>query len=411
MRIPVKVLATLGWRNLWRNSRRTAIMLAAITVGVWAMVFLTALMRGMVDEMVADGIRSLPGHVQIHHPDYRDDPSIVNSMAAPEGALLEALNGPEVRAWSARLRVPAVIMSERESRGLTLLGVDPEAERDLSFFADSVIDGRFLEGPGDDALVVGQKLLERLQTDLGKRVVVMSQDPDNQIADRGFRIVGVYTAGLPAQEEQFVLTGRGTAADMLGVDGRVSEVAVLGDDYRRITPLVESLARVAGPELEVLGWQELDRYLGSMLGMMDGFVLVWMVVVFLALSFGLVNTLVMAVFERVREIGLMLALGISPAAIRLQVLIESVFLLAIGLAAGNLLAWVSVAPLAANGIDLSVVGEGLELVGASAVLYPSLRAGDMALATAVVLVLGLIASLSPAVRASRYEPVEAITKV
>jgi ABC-type lipoprotein release transport system permease subunit len=411
MRLPVRVLATLGWRNLWRNPRRTGIMLAAITVGVWAMVFLTALMRGMVDQMVADGVRTLPGHVQIHHPDYRDDPSIVNSFAEPDGELLAALNAPPVRAWSARLRVPAVVMSERESRGLILLGVDPEREASVSFFADSLADGRFLDGADDRGLVVGRTLLERLETDLGKRVVVMSQDPDNQVADRGFRIVGVYTANLPALEEQFVLGGRTTVATMLGTPGVVSEIAVLGDDYRDMSPLLEALTEPAGPGLEVLPWNQIDRYLGSMLGVMDGFVLVWMVVVFLALSFGLVNTLVMAVFERVREIGLMQALGVSPAAILAQVLIESCFLLLLGLAAGNGLAWITVAPLVKNGIDLSIVGEGLEMFGASAVLYPTLLVSDMILSTVVVLVLGLVASLSPAWRASRYEPVEAITKV
>jgi ABC-type lipoprotein release transport system permease subunit len=411
MRLPVRVLATLGWRNLWRNSRRTGIMLAAITVGVWAMVFLTALMRGMVDQMIADGVHALPGHVQIHHPDYRDDPSIVNSIPEPSGALLAALEATPVRAWAARLRVPAVAMSERESRGLMLLGVDPVREAEVSFFAESVADGRFLEGADDRGLVVGRKLLERLETDLGKRIVVMSQDPDNQVADRGFRIVGVYSADLPMLEEQFILGGRETVAAMLGTPGVVSEIAVLGDDYRDMTPLLEALTEPAGPDLEVLPWTEIDRYLGSMLGVMDGFVLVWMVVVFLALSFGLVNTLVMAVFERVREIGLMQALGVSPAAILVQVLIESSLLLILGLAAGNGLAWLTVAPLVDDGIDLSIVGEGMEMFGASATLYPTLRVSDMILSTVVVLVLGMVASLSPAWRASRYEPVEAITKV
>jgi ABC-type antimicrobial peptide transport system permease subunit len=147
-----------------------------------------------------------------------------------------------------------------------------------------------------------------------------------------------------------------------------------------------------------------------MLSVMDGFVLVWIVVVFLALSFGLVNTLVMAVFERVREIGLMLALGMKPAVILGQVVAESLMLLGIGLVAGNALAWISIQPIA-DGIDVSVVAQGLEMMGASSVLRPSLQVGDMLLSSAVVIVLGFLASLSPAWRASRYEPVEAITKV
>jgi ABC-type lipoprotein release transport system permease subunit len=147
-----------------------------------------------------------------------------------------------------------------------------------------------------------------------------------------------------------------------------------------------------------------------MMKVMDGFVLVWVVVIFLALSFGLVNTLVMAVFERIREIGLMLALGMKPSSILGQIVIESMLLLVIGLAIGNLLSWVTIIPLQ-DGIDISFVSEGMEMMGAASVLYPSLYLSDMILANVVVLLLGFLASLSPAWRASRYEPVEAITKV
>jgi ABC-type lipoprotein release transport system permease subunit len=191
---------------------------------------------------------------------------------------------------------------------------------------------------------------------------------------------------------------------------RVSEIAVLGTDYRHVEGLRRRVEEAAGPGVVVQPWTELEPYLASMMGMMDGFVLIWIVVVFLALAFGLVNTLVMAVFERVREIGLMLALGMTPAHIRAQIIAESTLLLALGLAVGDVLAWATIEPLK-GGIDLSIVGEGMELWGASAVLYPALRWEDIVLANVVVILLGFIASLSPAWRASRFEPVEAITKV
>jgi ABC-type lipoprotein release transport system permease subunit len=147
-----------------------------------------------------------------------------------------------------------------------------------------------------------------------------------------------------------------------------------------------------------------------MLNVMDGWVLIWVIVVFLALSFGLVNTLVMAVFERVREIGLMMALGMKPGMILGQIVVESMLLLAVGLAIGDVLAWASVQPIR-DGLDISIVGEGMEMWGMSSILYPKLYLQDVVLANVVVLVLGFLASLSPAWRASRYEPVEAITKV
>jgi ABC-type lipoprotein release transport system permease subunit len=197
---------------------------------------------------------------------------------------------------------------------------------------------------------------------------------------------------------------------MLGIGDQVSELVVVGEDYRDVEAEFDKVSLLVDGNVEVKRWFELDPYLGTMLGVMDGFVLVWIVVIFLALSFGLVNTLVMAVFERVREIGLMLALGMKPINILGQIVVESLLLLAIGLAMGSALAWATVQPIK-DGIDVSIVSEGMDMWGMSSVLYPELLLSDVVLANVVVLVLGFLASLSPAWRASRYEPIEAITKV
>ena len=404
------ILLRLAWRNLWRNHRRTSIMLMAIVLGAWAMIFLTALMRGMVTEVVKDGISALPGHVQVHHPDYRDDPSIANLIPVSDAELKARFAAADIAQWATRVRVPAVITSEYDSRGLTLLGIDPAMERGMTFVDYDAVEGRFLESANDRGIVIGRKLARTLNTELGKRVVLMSQDPDNDIADRGFRIVGLFEANLTTFEEAFVFVGKRTAQDMLRIGDQVSELVVLGDDYRDVEGVFEETDRLVDGSLSVERWYELDTYLGSMLGVMDGFVFVWIVVIFLALSFGLVNTLVMAVFERVREIGLMLALGMRPINILGQIVIESLMLLAMGLAIGTALSWATIQPIK-DGIDISIVGEGLDMWGMSSMLYPELLLSDVILANVVVLVLGFLASLSPAWRASRYEPIEAITKV
>ena len=404
------VLSQLAWRYLWRNHRRTIIMLAAISVGCWAMIFMTALTRGMVDQMIADGISVIPGHVLIHDPEFLDDPSITNRVALDD-AELEALFGDAgFSAWASRVRVPAVITSERESRGVTLLGIDPAAEQSFSFVNYDDVDGRFLEGVDDNGIVIGAKLADTLETRVGKRVVLMSQDPDNDIADRGFRVVGLFQANMDAYEEGYVFIGKQTAQKMLRIDDSTTEVVFVGDNYRNVEPVYEKVLAAVDDTVRVSRWTEIDSYLGTMMRTMDGFVLVWVVVIFLALSFGLVNTLVMAVFERVREIGLMLALGMKPSMILGQIIIESMLLLAIGLLIGDVLTYLTVKPLE-SGIDISIVAEGMEMWGASSMLYPKLYLNDVVLANVVVLVLGFFASLSPAWRASRYEPVEAITKV
>lgn len=405
------VSAALAWRNLWRNHRRTLIMLSAVSVGSWAMIFLTALTQGMVTDMVRQGLAVLPGHAQAHHPAFRDDPNIVNLLPLADSELESRLARGDFAAWSTRINVPAFVASERETRGVTLLGIDPERERDFTFVDLETVEGRFLEAVDDSGVVIGRKLAETLETRVGKRIVVMSQSPDNEVADRGFRIVGVFRAELPSQEENYIFVGKAVVQKLLGVPDRVTEAVVFGTDFRKPQPALDRLdSLVSADGVTAQSWKDLDVYLSTTLAAMDGFVLVWVIVIFLALSFGLVNTLLMAVFERVREIGVMLALGVKPAAILLQIVLESMLLLGIGLLIGNLLAFASV-QLISDGIDISMVADGMEMMGATSRLVPDLRMQDVVLANGVVLVLGFFASLSPAWRASRYEPVEAITTV
>ena len=256
-------------------------------------------------------------------------------------------------------------------------------------------------------MVIGASLARRLETDLGKRIVLMSQDPANNVADRGARIVGIYTARLQGSEDQFIYAGRTATQEMLKIGESVTEIAATAHDYRLLGAWYTQLVDVAGPNAEVLPWPQLDTFTGSMLEVQDGFALVFMVVVFLALSFGLVNTMVMAVFERVREIGLMQALGMRPGLIVVQLLAESVYLLLIGLLLGNALAWLTIKPLE-SGIDISSVAQGMEMMAIGSTLYPALALQDMLLSTMVVLGLGLLAGLLPAWRATRLDPIAAL---
>jgi ABC-type lipoprotein release transport system permease subunit len=237
----------------------------------------------------------------------------------------------------------------------------------------------------------------------------MSQDPENNVVDRGFRIVGVYKSKLEGTEEIFIYGGRSTVQSLLEMGEKVSEIGIRGHDYRHVGLLLDAVRSAAPRGSEVLPWTELNSYLGMMMRVMDGFVLVWIIVIFLALSFGLVNTLMMAVFERIREIGLMQALGMKPSAILYQVLLESLMLLALGLIAGNILAIASILPIR-DGIDISAVAKGMEMMGASSILHPALKFHDLVMANVVVIVLGILTSLLPAWRASQYRPVEAIAK-
>jgi len=405
------IVFRIAWRNLWRNHRRSLIMLSAIALGLWGMIWMTALMRGIVDQMIDSSIKTLSGHIQIHATGYLDDPSIEYLVPSLDKspALQSLLDSDDVVAWSQRIRVPAVIRSERDVLAVTLVGIDPAREKGLSFIGDSVTEGDYLTSVNDKKLLVGKKLLERLETKLDRRVVLMSQDPENNVAERGFRIGGMFDTDLEATETGYVFAGLETVRKMLDMGPGISEISLLGHDYRELDGLLDK-TRSAAPDADVRTWIEKDPYMGSMLAVMDGFVLVWFAVIFLALSFGLVNTLLMAVFERTREIGLVQALGMKSRNILFMVLIESIIMLLIGLAAGNILSWLTILPLK-DGIDVSSVAAGMEFAGMSSTLLPAVKWSDVLLANSLVLVLGIAASLFPAWRASRKVPIEAITRV
>lgn len=402
------LLVTLAWRNLWRHVRRTLLIVFALALGVWSMVTLAALTRGTMEQQLTSAFANLIGHVQIHWPGYRDDPVIDHRFAEPTGALRDALAAPDIIAWAARVRVPAMVSSEQESAGITLVGIDPKREHDLSFLAKAVKEGRMLADGNDPGIVLGRKLAERLETALGRRVVILSQDSANKIADRGFRVVGIFDSEPQMIETAYVFIGLAQAQQLLRMPGAVSEIGLITPDRNHLDAVLDRL-RAAAPQLDVQPWTQIEPTLKLTESVTDVILMIWYVIVFVAMSFGLVNTLLMAVFERTREFGLFQALGMPPSQILGQVLVESLFLLAVGLALGNLLAFATLAA-TADGIDLSAFAKGFEMIGVSPMLYPMLKFDDALSANLLVFVLGLAASLYPAWRAARYVPVEAITR-
>ena len=402
------LLVTLAWRNLWRHVRRTLLIVFALALGVWSMVTLAALTRGSMEQQLNSAFANLIGHVQIHLPGYRDDPVIDHRFAEPTGALRDALSAPDIIAWAARVRVPAMLSSEQESAGITLVGIDPKREHDLSFLAKAVKEGRMLADGNDPGIVLGRKLAERLETALGRRVVILSQDSANKIADRGFRVVGIFDSEPQMIETAYVFIGLAQAQQLLHMPGAVSEIGLITPDRNNLGSVLDRL-RTAAPQLDVQPWTQIEPTLKLTESVTDVILMIWYVIVFVAMSFGLVNTLLMAVFERTREFGLFQALGMPPSQILGQVLVESLFLLGVGLALGNLLALATLAA-TADGIDLSAFAKGFEMIGVSPMLYPMLKLDDALSANLLVFVLGLAASLYPAWRAARYVPVEAITR-
>jgi ABC-type lipoprotein release transport system permease subunit len=399
----------LGWRNIWRNPRRTAVIMIAVIIGVWTMIFLAAITRGMLEDMIENGIATLTGHIQIHQRGYREDPAIDNSITdpIPVESTLENLLPPGAR-WTPRVRVNAIASNARHSDGLTLVGIEPGPEAEVSFIGHAVTQGRYLAPDEENGIVVGEAMADTFETGLGRKLVLMSQDREGEIASRAFRIVGIFRAEMQATEKQFAFVAMPAAQHMLKLREGISEVSIILQDQGEAERVAHEIGATLPSAYEVHSWRELLPLLAAYLRLFDGFMWLWYLVVFIAMGFGIVNTMLMAVFERIREFGLLKALGMRPWWIIKEVLAESFFLLVLGMAIGNTLGLLSVLVLSGSGIDLSAIAAGTEYFGMTRVIYPAVSGKDVAAANLMVFILGLLVSMYPAAKAARFTPVEAL---
>jgi len=402
--VPLKLIVQLSWRNLWRYRRRNLMLFTAILVAIASCVLLGSLLRGMQLDMMKDAVENLSGNLKVLAPGYREDPSI------ERGFLLDDAFQPDVPAaemigWTRRVRVPAVVISERETRGISLIGIDPKDERAISFLGDVKLDGEGLRGADDERILLGAELAARLDTRVGRRVVVMTQGADGRNREAGFRIAGIFDAPGTMLEKAYAFTGIRALQKLLDTRN-VTEVSVrLRDD--RFTPVADGALTQELQGLQVFNWRQLDPQAAAFFQMADVGIVIWFVILLLALAFGLINSLITAVLERIREFGMLRALGMRRGAVVAQVVVESVLIVTFALAGGIALG-IGLVSYFSAGIDLSSYAAGAELAGLRGRLVPHLATDDVVTLSALSLVLAVLASAYPAWRAVRINPLDAL---
>jgi len=396
---------SIAWRNLWRNPRRTAITLIVVSVGLWSILIFNSFLNAWMQSSKDATLRLLIGQGQIHAQGYMDDPNIEALMTPPDAALSKALNQPSIENWAVRLQVPGVVQSEYKTLPITVVGVNPEDEEKVSSIPGKLAEGRYLTDADDDGVVLGLHLLDRLNTELGRRVILMSQNLDGTLAERSFDVVGVFDADKQT-EDFFAFTGLKASQKFLGLDNQIAQIVFTIPDDALLETTVESLA-IAAPDLDVRSWKELSLFLATSDSFMKGFIYIWLAVVFSLMAIGIVNTQLMAVFERTHEFGLLRALGMKPRLVLMMVSFESTLLIGFGVLLGAALASLTIFSFY-DGIDLSAFAEGLEMFQGGQVLFPKYDVPGFVLFSVIIWVLGILVALWPARRASKSSPVEAM---
>ena len=403
----VRLLLPLAWRSLWRNPRRTIITMLVVGVGLWSILIFSVLLHAWSQSSRDTTLRLVTGQAEIHAKGYLDDPTVAHRMPPPHGRLVALLAGPDVAARAVRVRFSAIVQSEYKTLPITLMGVVPGEERGMSVIPAQVGQGRYLSGPGDIGIVLGRDLAKRLKTRVGKRVVVMVEAAGGHMVERAFPVIGLYAAPQAAEDE-FAFTGIGTAQTMTGIGSDISEVAFIARNDEVLPGLIAEM-RSAAPGLDIQTWATLAPLAYAVATFFNEFVLMWLWTMFALMAIGIVNTQLMAVFERTREFGLLQALGMRPRLVLLEVALESALLIGAGAIAGIGLSILTCAAFP-NGFDLGFLARGAELVGAGHVLYLHVDAADFAFYSLIVWVLGVMATLWPARRASKVSPVEAMVQ-
>ena len=361
---------------------------------------------------VDNAISNLTGHLQILPARSRAYHGVENHI--PNAAfVLKAISPylPDSAKTSARVRVNAVLSTARKSYGVILVGIDPESEKSVSFIGTAYVEGRIFDPGENNGLLIGQSLLEKLKIGLGNKVVLTSQDVSGEIASKAFRIRGVYKTELKSTEKTTVFVPIKSLQKMLDLGFGVTEITIalpgqvnLDTD---LAPLGNSIQTVLpNDRLIVFDWHQILPSISAYLRVFDGMVLIAYIIAFVAMGFGIANTVLMAVYERMREFGLLLALGMRPFKIVEMILLETAMLLLIGMALGNTAGFAGIYYLSKNGVDLTMFSKATELFGYSRIIYPVVISQDIILANAVVFFLGLLVGLYPAIKAARFLPVD-----
>lgn len=404
----------LAWRNMWRNSRRTLIATIAIILSMIILIFFQAFLDGMDQSIYGNTVRLYGGNVLIHAPGYREKATRLPMLpVADADALLSAIRDqPNVRAASKRINTGGLISNRDASQAVNITAIEPQVEAPISLAAENMVAGRFLAPEDGDNIVIGRALAEHLNVTVGDRLSLLGRRRDESMRSRTMTVVGIFDLGLGEAEKSLVYVNLPTAQQLYNLRGEVTEVAVVLEKLGQEDLLIDTIApQFPNHEVDSIytlrpefgDALEIDRLVGVMMG---GILL-------LMAGIGILNLMLMAVYERTREMGVLAALGLKGRQIMSLFLMEGAFIGLVGAIVGCLIGWGLVTWLGSTGIDFSSMYTDLEQAGElyalmGTVLYPAIAPSTVIFYGIAAVFVGALAALIPAWQASRSEPAESL---
>jgi len=396
----------LAWRNAWRSPRRTGILVTAVAVGISGTLLTMALNFGLIFQMVDTAIATELGHIQIHAAGFDANPELSVGLADGGREAIEVLREADgVRAFSRRVRGEGLVSSPRSSAGVRVVGIEPELEAKITLVAASVTAGAYLDGTRR-RLLMGEHLARRLEVGVGDKVVLSVQNLEGDLSGEALRVGGLFRTTSRPLDSGVVFVSLDESQALLGLDDTVTEVVAVASTRAGVPALRQRIEqRLAGAE--VRSWDQLQPVLVYIVDVFDQSALLIYAAVFVAMAFGIANVLLMTIYERTREIGIMTAIGLSRWRLVATIVSEALVVTLAGLLVGFGVALLAVWGLR-DGIDLAGFADGLEAFGVGSRIVPVLRQSDFTAPLLVALVTAVLASAWPAWRAVRLRPAEAV---
>ncbi|HDM8043137.1 TPA: ABC transporter permease [Vibrio campbellii] len=409
------MLVKLAWRNLWRNKLRTSIMLGAMVFGLMGVVAMMGFMNGLVDSMIKNAISWQTSHFQIQQKSYLVNPELKDVIPDANKISKVLSANREVKAISERFLADGMIASARSTRGIRINGVNIEQEQNITPLSKHIVDGEWLSEEGRNPILVSSKIAERLKLRVGSKVVLTLSDVNGEVAGAAFRVRGIFKTPSTRFDDGNVYARKADLEKVAGLSG-THEIAIFltSNNDAELKQLLAFTHSILPPEskdlLSVRPWQEIQPLLSTMMSTMDVSNQVMLVVFVLAMTLGIINIMLMSVFERTREFGVLMAVGMQKHKIRLLIVFETLFLGLSGCALGLLGSAIMLKVLSITGLSLAGMAEGLGAYGVDTLLYPRVSITEYQMIIVAIFVASLIAALYPARQILKHRPVDAMAE-